>query len=458
MIKRLALFLLLLSTVIFLPIAANADYATCTNDCNTVFNSCYSACASSDTTCQSGCSDAEIACVHPCPPAPSCGTDCTPPAPPSSGTTPVPPASSATTSDSQYLGPVLNVNIPTVSFSQIVLDQGKISVDYLPRYISGLYQYLLGFAGIIAVIMIMIGGVQYVLSSGTGNIQKAKERITNAITGLVLLLFVFVILYTVNPNLTSFDALKIAVVPTILDQSAAEGAEQDSLQNFTPSATEIAAGNLVTISGDHLVSRTEAGANYINADVLAALNKAADAYFAASQKNIVVTSGSRTPEDQAGLFYNNCLAKGGVCSPTTCDITYAKSGKVPVMTYDSGSNRYTLIGSLAGVTDKATIVAALVANGHASYCPHTSYVAVDMWPEGSGGGFVANVSDMQTMMSTLTSNGFCRLVSEAWHYELNSKTIEPNYCSTSNNSVNVNGHTVPSGCTKYNFKDYACAD
>ncbi len=122
----------------------------------------------------------------------------------------------STAENANYVGPVLNVNIPTVSFSQIVQNSGYISVDYLPRYIAGLYEYLLGFAAIVTIVMIMIGGVQYVLASGTGNIAAAKKRMVNAVTGLVLLMFAFVILFTVNPQLTYFSALNIKFVTPIL--------------------------------------------------------------------------------------------------------------------------------------------------------------------------------------------------------------------------------------------------
>ena len=61
----------------------------------------------------------------------------------------------------------------------------------------------LGFIGILALIMIVVGGIQYI----TGSIEPAqqndaKQRITAAITALILALGSFVILYTINPNLT----------------------------------------------------------------------------------------------------------------------------------------------------------------------------------------------------------------------------------------------------------------
>jgi hypothetical protein len=61
----------------------------------------------------------------------------------------------------------------------------------------------------------MIGGFQYVLSPASGDLKAAKERIKNSVVGLVLLLSVYVILFTVNPQLTIFNPLKISNVPAV---------------------------------------------------------------------------------------------------------------------------------------------------------------------------------------------------------------------------------------------------
>ena len=78
-------------------------------------------------------------------------------------------------------------------------------------YLNVLYTYALGIAGVIAVVMIMVGGVQYILGSASGSesISKGKERIRNAIVGLVLLLAAYLVLATVNPNLVEFKTLRL---------------------------------------------------------------------------------------------------------------------------------------------------------------------------------------------------------------------------------------------------------
>lgn len=104
------------------------------------------------------------------------------------------------------------------------IDIGNVTeVENLPMYINAVYTWMLPAASLIAVVMMMIGGLQYTLARGKSKyIEKAKTRITNAITGIVILMSAFVILNLIDPRLVSFDALKIPMVKevTILDATS----------------------------------------------------------------------------------------------------------------------------------------------------------------------------------------------------------------------------------------------
>ncbi|MEK7615122.1 MAG: hypothetical protein AAB431_01915 [Patescibacteria group bacterium] len=109
--------------------------------------------------------------------------------------------------------PKLEVPIPGVTFTAPLKSAKLLSVSFLSQYISGLYKYLLSIAGVIAIVMVMIGGFQYVLGAGAkGQGEKGKERIKNGVIGLILLLSVYLILYTVNPQLTVFKPLTLEVI------------------------------------------------------------------------------------------------------------------------------------------------------------------------------------------------------------------------------------------------------
>ncbi|MFA6098875.1 MAG: pilin [Patescibacteria group bacterium] len=79
-------------------------------------------------------------------------------------------------------------------------------VKDLSCYIAGIYRYLAGVAGILATVMIIYGGIQYVVSFGNPTrLSGAKDTIVSAMLGLALVLGSYVILYFINPNLTNLS-------------------------------------------------------------------------------------------------------------------------------------------------------------------------------------------------------------------------------------------------------------
>jgi len=78
--------------------------------------------------------------------------------------------------------------------------------------ISVLIWWAFRLAGILAFIMIVFAGFQYLTSGGNTAQQKdAQERIMNAIVGLVLLFAFYIILYTINPDILSGSSDTLAL-------------------------------------------------------------------------------------------------------------------------------------------------------------------------------------------------------------------------------------------------------
>lgn len=72
----------------------------------------------------------------------------------------------------------------------------------LGEYIKAGYDYAIGISLIIVTVLIMIGGVQWILAAGVSSqLSAAKKRIWNAITGLIIIVCAALILETVNPAL-----------------------------------------------------------------------------------------------------------------------------------------------------------------------------------------------------------------------------------------------------------------
>lgn len=79
------------------------------------------------------------------------------------------------------------------------LDENS-TLSILIRY---LYEWMIAIGGLAAFSVIVFAGIQYLTSSGDpGKIKGAKDMITSAIGGLLLLLSSFLILNIVNPELT----------------------------------------------------------------------------------------------------------------------------------------------------------------------------------------------------------------------------------------------------------------
>lgn len=110
----------------------------------------------------------------------------------------------------------LQFEIPNVTQEQ----NGSYYIKDLGCYIVGVYRYFAGVAGILTVVMVMYGGVRYVVSLGNQQkISQAKDTITSALVGLLLVLASYTILFFINPSLTSFNLDLGAAIPTISEDT-----------------------------------------------------------------------------------------------------------------------------------------------------------------------------------------------------------------------------------------------
>ncbi|MCR4306846.1 MAG: pilin [Candidatus Yonathbacteria bacterium] len=84
---------------------------------------------------------------------------------------------------------------------------GGVNVDANPgEYFNKIYRLMVGVAGVLAVIMIVIGGLEYIASAANPSAKaSAKNRIWAAIGGLLLALSSYLILQTINPDLVNFN-------------------------------------------------------------------------------------------------------------------------------------------------------------------------------------------------------------------------------------------------------------
>lgn len=146
-------------------------------------------------------------------------------------------ATSSTPPKADPLIPNLNVDIPGLDPQTdfaVTSSGGSVKSNFVGVYIEAVFSWLIGAAALIAVTMMMIGGLQYALARGkAAYIDKAKHRISNAITGLVLLLAAYNIAFVINPDLVVFHPLEPKYVDAIA-YVAESGDEAGSISIGTP--------------------------------------------------------------------------------------------------------------------------------------------------------------------------------------------------------------------------------
>lgn len=75
-----------------------------------------------------------------------------------------------------------------------------------PNYIMAIYRFAIWTVGIAALFMVTIGGFMYFGAAGnTSRLEKAKTVITDALLGVIMVLTAWLLLYTINPDLTTID-------------------------------------------------------------------------------------------------------------------------------------------------------------------------------------------------------------------------------------------------------------
>ncbi|MDP5039105.1 MAG: pilin [Candidatus Gracilibacteria bacterium] len=82
------------------------------------------------------------------------------------------------------------------------LRTGNITIDDIPQMIQYAINFLMGFAGTIALIFIIIGAYKIAFGGISNDKQKGKETIILAISGLILASLSWVILKIIIDNFT----------------------------------------------------------------------------------------------------------------------------------------------------------------------------------------------------------------------------------------------------------------
>lgn len=109
---------------------------------------------------------------------------------------------------------------------------------WISQYITAIYKYALGIVGILATVVMMIGGIIWLTAGGSSSrITEAKAWITASLTGLIIALTSYTILYQVNPALLGSKALEVSTVKKALVVESLSGCAWKAVNNCSEAGT-----------------------------------------------------------------------------------------------------------------------------------------------------------------------------------------------------------------------------
>src|SRR3989344_6034781 len=117
----------------------------------------------------------------------------------------------------------------------------------LGRYLNLMLRIFIGLCAVLAVVMIVVGGLEYMSSELISGKEAGKDRIIHALLGLLLALGAIPLLNTINPNLLSSD-LKIDTAMVEVDMSA------DVPQTYDPISKKYLNGTIFGAKWDDSVA------------------------------------------------------------------------------------------------------------------------------------------------------------------------------------------------------------
>ncbi|MCK5061594.1 hypothetical protein KAR28_03515 [Candidatus Parcubacteria bacterium] len=106
------------------------------------------------------------------------------------------------------------ISIPNSEFkhseSKDSSDWMVITPSTLGKYIKAIYTYAIGIVGIFSTVVIIYGGLLWAMAGGNNSkVDAAKGYIGSALTGLVLALVSYTLLYMINPALVELKPLVV---------------------------------------------------------------------------------------------------------------------------------------------------------------------------------------------------------------------------------------------------------
>lgn len=266
--------------------------------------------------------------------------------------------------------PVLSVSIPGFGkFSEIKCDEKNTdcSIPWIGEYIKAIFEYSIKIIGLLAVIVIMIGGIIWLMTGGNKEkVSQAMNFIKGGVLGLTIALCSYALLFILNPNLVILRSINIQYQKNE-DLDFLETSDPVDLSEVSDKCTDPSTWvELPTnIEGIKPVKGLKSSPASIEK-----LKQAAPCFVKnGGYVTLGEKSASRTPQQQRDLYDSMCKNNNGTCK---CKVN------------------------------------ACCPYGKGKICPHTCGSAFDLTPVGIS---------YNTMQKCMFEVGFVLLCCERWHFE-----------------------------------------
>jgi hypothetical protein len=233
--------------------------------------------------------------------------------------------------------PEFQIPIPTIELSDpkcTVNDDGSYycEVPWIGEYIIGLYNYGLSIAGILAAIMLMAGGIIWLISGGDASkVTQAKELIIGSVTGLIILASSYILLTQINPDLTTLKPISLGTIKAKDYEPVSTEGNPDNNQDCYQCSTlpaQIPAKNSRELNRDLVAKIIEAWGNSCQGGCLAW--RVTEAYPATSKHNSTC--------HYNGMCFDVALTGNQNCADVTRLITILQNAGLSVLNEYTGCN------------------------------------------------------------------------------------------------------------------------
>jgi len=251
----------------------------------------------------------------------------------------------------------------------------------LSTYLPGAFKLIISLCAVLAFLVLTYGGVLYMTSDAVWDKSQGKTYITNALIGLGLAIASYVILYTINPGILSFQ-----------------------LNMNQPSTTAQSAADVAAIQA---ASATASGLTASGADLLSGSTLAADQSNRATlaSADIGVNNPPCGTQTSSGVLTSNCTDVNLIKQPVMDDLSQVMAGTCQNNTSSACANS---CATASASTCAVTITGGNEASLHNTDTTHSTGDTVDLAPTSALNNYLSKTNPQAANPvngTTVTVNG-----------------------------------------------------